>query len=240
MREIAAASDFDFVASEPAPKGKKSRARAAKPRAASAPRGPNWLRRLWVWRTPMFGGTAFLLLLSAIAVNAMFLQRGRHPAPLMGATLRLETQKPVIADVAPEALAPTPMSVAPVKPASAALEPAPQAAPPVVAPVVAPKPVVAAKLAAPAKPAAASAKKTGDAIGALLASEQPTAPARSKVAAAQKALQKLGAHLDANGQFNGATKKAVEKFQRDNGLPVTGALTPKLEHFMALQAGLEQ
>ena len=118
MREIAAASDFDFVASEPAPVKRKPRARAAQP-AARAIRAPLWVSRLWAWRTPLFGGLAFVTLLTAIAVNAMFLQHGKHPAPLMGSVLRIEAPTPpapAVARAAPapsamhEALAPMPLA----------------------------------------------------------------------------------------------------------------------------------
>jgi peptidoglycan hydrolase-like protein with peptidoglycan-binding domain len=36
------------------------------------------------------------------------------------------------------------------------------------------------------------------------------------------------------------TKKALEGFQRDNGLPVTGELTAKTRHLLAARSGLPQ
>lgn len=237
MREIAAASDFDFVASEPAPAARRGRVGAGARSRARSVGAPQWLKRLWTWRTPLFGGLAFVVLLASIAVNAMFLQHGRHPAPLMGSVLRIETPKvepasapaPVakaqpaaVSSALDEALAPMPMvKPAPAKAAVAKPLPTPAAAP--------------ASRPAPAAPAA----KPADAIGALMDKAAPAVPA-AKVAAAQKALNKLGAHVPANGRYDDATRKAVEKFQRDNGLPVTGELTPKLRHFLALQAGLPE
>jgi hypothetical protein len=229
LREIAAASDFDFVASEPAPAARKTRARAAKPRG-KALRAPLWLSRLWTWRTPLFGGFSFVVLLAAIGVNAMFLQRGRHPAPLMGSVLRIEPPRaePSAAQASrSDAIRSDALAPEAAKAAASTFEPIPLAMP---APAKAP----AAKLLA--SPAAAPASRSGDAIGALIDKSAPPVPAK-KVAAAQKALNKLGAHVPANGQYNDATRKAVEKFQRDNGLPVTGELTPKLRHYLALQAG---
>ncbi|MBB4197630.1 hypothetical protein CCR94_13145 [Rhodoblastus sphagnicola] len=249
MREIAAASDFDFVASEPAPAPRKSRAPGARARDKSA-RTPQFLTRLWSWRTPLFGGLAFVLLLAAIAVNAMFLQHGRHPAPLMGSVLRIETPKvePAPAPVAKaeakaapsaldEALAPMPLAkvAAPAKIVAPGKIPTPAK---IAAPAKTPAPVKAVK-ALPAPPSAAPVKaaaKPSDAIGALMVNAAPAVPAKN-IADAQKALNKLGAHVPANGKIDAATRKAVEKFQRDNGLPVTGELTPKLRHFLALQAG---
>ena len=112
MREIAAASDFDFVASEPAPaRPARASGRSRGKKTASA---PQLLSRLWTWRTPLFGGFAFVLLLAAIGVNAMFLQHGRHPAPLMGSVLRIETPK---AEPAPAPVAKAESSAAPATPA---------------------------------------------------------------------------------------------------------------------------
>lgn len=229
MREIAAASDFDFVASEPAPVKRKPRARAAKP-AAGAVRAPLWLSRLWAWRTPLFGGAAFVMLLTAIAVNAMFLQHGKHPAPLMGSILRIEAPKAPVARAAPapalsamhEALAPMPLAA----PASAED----------VRVKNLPAPLPTAHAQKPAEHAARPAQ-AADPIGALMDRSNTAVPAK-KVAAAQKALNKLGLHVQANGRFDAATRKALEKFQRDSGLPVTGELTPKLRRYLALQAGL--
>ena len=228
MREIAAASDFDFVASEPAP-ARQARApgRSRGKKAASA---PQWLSRLWTWRTPLFGGVAFVLLLAAIGVNAMFLQHGRHPAPLMGSVLRIEPPK---AEPAPRVA----VARAEAKPAPSAIEealsaPLARQAAPFKAAKTLPAPAPAP--AAASKPAAKS-----DAIGALMDKAAPAVPAKS-VASAQKALNKLGAHVPASGKFDDATRKAVEKFQRGNGLPVTGELTPKLRRFLALQAGLPE
>ena len=227
MREIAAASDFDFVASEPAPVKRKPRARAAQP-AARAIRAPLWVSRLWAWRTPLFGGLAFVTLLTAIAVNAMFLQHGKHPAPLMGSVLRIEAPTPPAPAVARAAPAPSAMHEDARADAAAPRRCGrgrPRAA--------APLPTARAK---PAEHAARPAQ-AADPIGALMDRSNPAVPAKT-VAAAQKALNKLGLHVPANGHFDAATRKAVEKFQRDNGLPVTGELTPKLRRYLALQAGL--
>lgn len=101
MREIAAASDFDFVALEP-PRAKKGKALQ---RAAVAPQKPSRLARLWRFRAPVFGGLAMTGLLGGILFNAMYLQHGRHPAPLLGgATLR----------IAPPAPPPRPAGISPL------------------------------------------------------------------------------------------------------------------------------
>jgi hypothetical protein len=93
LREIAAASDFDFVAAEP------RRARSAAPKRGKGKKKPGGgvLSRLAALRrfgTPFLAVVALIGLLAAVAVNAMYLQHGRHPAPLFGATFKIETPKP--------------------------------------------------------------------------------------------------------------------------------------------------
>ena len=93
MREIAAASDFDFVAAEP------RRAKSAAPKRGKGKKKPvraalSWLAALRRFGTPFLAVVALIGLLTAVAVNAMYLQHGRHPAPLFGATFKIETPKP--------------------------------------------------------------------------------------------------------------------------------------------------
>ncbi|MGP0104628.1 hypothetical protein [Rhodoblastus sp.] len=98
MREIAAASDFDFVALEPRRPEKGAARKGAKPKterskkAASAP--TSRFAALWRYRTPTLGALALSGLLGAVAVNALFLQRGQHPAPLFGATFKIAPPAP--------------------------------------------------------------------------------------------------------------------------------------------------
>jgi hypothetical protein len=232
LREIAAASDFDFIAAEPR-RPAKSAARQAGPAARARGRktpdakAPAWLQKLWTWRTPIFGGLGFVALLCAIAVNAMFLQHGRHPAPLLGSTIRIEPPKP---QAAKSELA---------KPALRAAVQAALLEKPINPPV--PAAPVAAE-AAPAESAAvpAPAPKSRDVIGALIGDETLAAPAlpAKKIMAAQRALQKLGAPVKPDGEYGAATRKAVEAFQRDNHLPPTGELTPKLRQLLSLRSGV--
>lgn len=55
----------------------------------------------------------------------------------------------------------------------------------------------------------------------------------------QRALLKLGYVVRANGIWNKATKDALAKFQKDNGLTIHKAVTSKLISLLAMRAGLE-
>jgi hypothetical protein len=238
LREIAAASDFDFVAVEP-----RRPARSALPRGKSkkaSPSTPAWLAAAWRYRTPVIGVSALVLMLGAIVVNAMFMQKQKHPAPLFGATFQIEPPRQA-AQPAPrpgtieallsEKISPSPL--APVGPAPAgALTP-----PPVAATVAAPAPAAAPT----ARAEAAPAKKNHDAIGALIsaapAAAPPVAPSRT-VMSAQRALQKLGMVVNPDGRLDATTRKALEIFQHDNHLPANGELTAKTRMMLSALSGV--
>jgi hypothetical protein len=59
-----------------------------------------------------------------------------------------------------------------------------------------------------------------------------------KIAAAQRALVKLGFVLEADGLAGAATRKAIERYERDRGLPARGALSPDLVRRLASEAGI--
>lgn len=236
MREIAAASDFDFVALEPprAEKGAaRKRAKGPKKDAAASSR----LGALWRYRTPAFGMILLAGLLGAVVINAMFLQHGRHPAPLFGSTLKIEPPKPPPRPASIDALLNEriPGLLQPVDPSQEAALAAPVVEEP---PAGAPSSGASSQRAA--TPQAAPAKKTRDPIGALIADNGVVSPPTSgkNVLAAQRALQKLGAAVKPDGEFGAATRAAVENFQRENHLPVTGELNAKTRHLLAARSGL--
>jgi hypothetical protein len=259
LREIAAASDFDFIAAEPRP---ARAAKRGKPR--KKPGGGFFARMAKIGRygTPFFAVTALVGLLAAIAVNAMFMQHDRHPAPLFGSTVKIEPPRPaprpqlgaLLADKLPSRTA------GPVSASAGALSAPPvvrdlddeqAGSPPIAAPPSAgPKKshdaigaLISGKSAAPAPAAkvAAAAPKAQAAAPKLAAPAPKTAaePAPSKsLLSAQRALHKLGAPVAADGHNGAATRKALETFQRDNHLPVTGELTAQTRKALAARSGL--
>jgi peptidoglycan hydrolase-like protein with peptidoglycan-binding domain len=55
---------------------------------------------------------------------------------------------------------------------------------------------------------------------------------------AQRALLKLGYVVRADGMLSSATRQALEKFERDIGLPAKGQITPKLLRQLAARSSL--
>jgi hypothetical protein len=112
--------------------------------------------------------------------------------------------------------------------------PLPPARPPEVAIPAAPAPTPVASPAT--KPA------SRDPIGDLIRGVDPASVAKdasAKVAAAQRALTKLGyGTLKSDGAIGPGTRQAIEKFERDRRLPVTGDLNSRTTRELSAQAGM--
>lgn len=202
-----------------------------------------------------------------IAYNALMLQKTRHPAPLFGRTVTSmqipappPLPRPVAsaqASIAPLVQAPEPLAPAVPIPASAAAAPSPAAGPHpphsaiaelihnggVVKPPVPPARATMAG-SAPATAAPAAADPIADMI--RLAGPVPVPPASVPATSnsanltlpAQRALVKLGYVVKADGMTSPAFRQAIESFERDRHLPVTGELGPRTLHELAAQSGL--
>ena len=130
----------------------------------------------------------------AIMVNALFLQSGPHPAPLFKAPL------------APGEATNTVVAVPRARPEAAPAK--------VETPAGAPKTASAA--APPPPPPATAGAAHNDAIADLLA------PSR-RVLALQRALSQYGyGQIKPTGIVDAETRAAIEKFERERKLPVTG------------------
>lgn len=153
-----------------------------------------------------------------ILVNALMMQKGRHPAPLFGKSIALGQNA-----AAPRAAAPTP---------------APKvAAGPAAAPAETPR---AASNAAP-KADDASAK-TDDAIGRLLqggSAASADRPNTKTVLGVQHALTKLGFSVKQTGTFGPQTRKAIERFEKDHHLAVKGEMSRRVVKLLAAESHIK-
>jgi hypothetical protein len=216
-----ARSDHDFVLNDAKPRRRKGRppSRAAL-LVRSAFRNPG--------RTVVGASSAAFAV--AIAINAMVMQGGPHPAPFF--------RPPV------EVLRPAAAPVPPTRPADliareiAAADPAP-------APAGAGTPASPQKPAAP-RPAAPAAPvipvpTPRDPIADVLKGA-PAAPETSRTALfAQRALAKLNyGPIKPDGLLGPGTRAAIERFERDHKLPVTGELAPRTLKELAAASGLPQ
>jgi hypothetical protein len=148
-------------------------------------------------------GAALFAALVGIGVNALLLQRERHPAPLFGyAAPKLPSAPPAPAPPPPQKPASTEDN-APPAPSSATLP--------------------------PARPAegAGSSSSASDPIAELLAGE-PHGDATRLTQAAQTALAKLGYPVKPDGKEGSATEQALREFERAHGLPPGTEITERL------------
>jgi hypothetical protein len=151
--------------------------------------------------------TAALAAVIAIVTNAMFLQAGRHPSPMFSTAAVSQTP----------AAAPSSAPLPRVRPAEA--EARVEAAP--VKPVASP--------AAPRPPAAVPAKN--DPVGDLIVSTR-------RVAAVQRALTEYGyGQIKPTGVVGTDTQAAIQKFERDRKMPVTGQLSDRLIRDLTVLTG---
>jgi hypothetical protein len=264
LPEALARADYDFTVSEDAPSRRRTpRARGQgriEPTVSRVPQmrdaagsqdAPIFVRALRpLIRRPL--RTLFTLACGAIVVsffsNLLFMQEGPHPAPLFvkQEAKPAETSQPRRADAgAPPAAAPA-IASAPAQPAVEARAPLP---PP--AARSAPPSIVTAAPVKPAEPPKPAAKQPDfDPIAQFLrngvvsaptttasTSAPPAADAR-RVTAAQRALAKLGHKLDADGLMGPGTRAAIQKFERDNKLPVTGELNPRTLKTLSARASI--
>jgi Putative peptidoglycan binding domain len=155
---------------------------------------------------------ALSIALIGIGVNALLLQRERHPAPLFGS---LPPKPPAAAPAPAPAPAPPPKSVGiesnvPPAQSAAALPPA--------------RPPAAAEASPPAS----------DPIADLLAGEAHSD--ERLILAAQTALAKLGYAVKPDGKEGAATQQALREFEHAHGLTPATEITERVVKQLTLAA----
>jgi len=149
-----------------------------------------------------------------IIVNAVFLQSGSHPAPFFANPTALP---PAAADSRPTST----VTLVPKLPETRITDKPAEAAPP--------RPPQALRT-PPAPP-----PRRNDPIGDLIGS--PTASS-ARIAAVQRALSDFGyGQLRASGSLDEPTKAAIEKFESEHKLPITGRLSDRLLNELAALTG---
>lgn len=183
--------------------------------------------------------TLALAAVLAIAINAMFLQAGRHPSPLFGTAVSLP--KPAAAAPAAQQAAapaaPAPVVAAPASVPAASPMPRPRPSEAEIRPgdplgnlVRATSGPIAPSVARPPAPVPAAAPAR-DPLANLIGSAQ-------KVAAVQRALTDYGyGQLKATGSVGPETQAAIQKFERERKLPVTGQMSERLVRELGLATG---
>ncbi|HEU0083562.1 MAG TPA: peptidoglycan-binding domain-containing protein [Bradyrhizobium sp.] len=168
----------------------------------------------------MVAGAVALAAVGAIVANAVFMQAGRHPAPMFGAAVNgpvtvsvpplLPRPRPAEAALKPSGLKPPEMRSTELKSADLTAAPA--------KPAAAAQP--AANVARP--PAAVQVTSRNDPLAELIVASR-------RVAAVQRALTEYGyGQLKPTGTVGSDTSAAIQKFERERRLPVTGQISDRL------------
>lgn len=166
--------------------------------------------------------TVALAAMTAIVVNAMFLQAGHHPSPMFGA---MPVETTMAAPAQPQPL-PRP------RPVESEAQPAN---------VIDPKPMVAIPAAKPAPAAAATPAPAGRPPAPVPAHKDPLGDlinANHRVISVQRVLTDYGyGQLKANGTIGADTKAAIRKFEADRRHAQTGQISDWLLAEMAKLTG---
>ena len=178
----------------------------------------------------MVAGAVAFAAVTAIIANALFLQAGHHPSPMFGTVVTMPAAELPAVSPLPR---PRPVEVMtrPAETSPLELKPAePKAAEP-----KASDPLANLVKATSAPPAAASNNVPRP--PAPIPAAGPTVGSR-RVAAVQRVLTEYGyGQLKPTGTVGADTQAAIQKFERDRKIPVTGQITDRLVHELAAMIG---
>ena len=192
----------------------------------------------------------------AVVTNAVFLQAGPHPAPMFGATIvnftatqptpgLLPRPRPTEADTASsEASEPKTGEAKSVEPKNA--DAMANLVRTTTTPSPSPQPAVTAAIVEhsvrPATPSPSPQPSTTAALSSSNAMRPPASipplTGARRVAAVQRALTEYGyAQLKPTGTIGADTQAAIQRFERDRKLPVTGQISDRVVRELAAMIG---
>jgi hypothetical protein len=184
----------------------------------------------------MVAGALAFAAVGAIVANALLLQAGHHPAPMFGSVVAV----PAAVVPASPLPRPRPNEAALLKPADAV---------PAEAKPVESRPVEAKSVELKAAdPMANLVKATSTPPPASSAIVRPPAPipvaatvaitGSRRVAAVQRTLTEYGyGQLKPTGTIGADTQAAIQKFERERKIPVTGQMSDRLVHELSAMVG---
>lgn len=194
----------------------------------------------------------------AVVINALAFQTKRHPAPLFAAKETQQVSQPAARGERPAPAPSTPVTEqrsmqtaraatqgAPVPPArpsgiGALIEQTSRPPAPAVQPVAQASSATGEARPVPPQPVPAQpVPARRDQIAQLLQGVEIAPQSATRVAAAQRALTRLGyGNLAADGALGPGTAAALRQFEQDRNLPVTGELSPRTVRALAAEAGI--
>jgi hypothetical protein len=193
------------------------------------------LRLLLSHPKDMIAGAIAFAAVTAIVANALFLQAGRHPSPMFGSSIVVPLAGPTnTVNLLPK---PRPLEAATPAENRAADNRLLEGKP--ILPKAEPKaaePAVSAKsLATPANvtrpPAAVPTPVRSDPLGDMITTSR-------RVATVQRMLTEYGyGQLKPTGTVGSDTQAAIQKFERDRKIPVTGQMSERMVRELVAMTG---
>jgi Putative peptidoglycan binding domain len=236
-----ARSDLDFIVKAERPAGPR-RAQSLAALVLCRMMHPGLLRAVAL--------TGFAAFVAIVAINALVLQKARHPAPLLGAMgAPPSTGLPAAVKAVKVETVHTPMQAnAPASTAEAvplvALPAAPAPVPPLSTPPTQATGGIAA-LVPPPRPrpqtAVTASDRPRDPIARLLGANDSIGSGlepNKTVLMAQRALLKVGYVIRPDGMMGATTRQALEQFERDRRLPIKGELSVRVRRELSVMSGI--
>jgi hypothetical protein len=172
----------------------------------------------------MIGGAVALAAVCAIIVNALFMQAGRHPAPIFGTVVTLPALAAMPANPMPR---PRPVEADVSMPEA---KPADSKAADALTGLV--------KTSSTVQPASANIPRPPVTVPVSSRVESVAVAGPHRVAAVQRALTEYGyGQLKPTGVAGADTQTAIQKFEKARKLPVTGQVSDRLVRELAATIG---
>ena len=202
----------------------------------------------------MIAGLLAFAAVSAIITNALFLQAGRHPAPMFGSSVVIPgtalpganpLPRPRPAEAAAALLEPGPIEIRPAE--SRATESRPSESKPSESKVADPKSadpksadplanLVRATVAAPVAPP--NVLRPPAPVPMVSHGDAAQITGSRRVAAVQRLLTQYGyGQLKATGTIGSDTQAAIQKFEREHKMPPTGQMSDRLVRELIAMVG---
>lgn len=195
-------------------------------------------------------GLVAVAAIAAIVANALFLQTGRHPAPMFGTVINLPAPSSVPLPNPLPRPRPVGAATSPLEPRATEFRVEPK--PPEPKPAE-PKPAERGAEKAPERPVEATAstrasdpmtnlvKATTSTPPAALRPPAPIpaqSPAARRIAGVQRALSEYGyGNLKITGSMSAETQAAIQRFEREHKMQVTGQVSDRLLRELAAVIG---
>ncbi|WP_371737036.1 peptidoglycan-binding domain-containing protein [Bradyrhizobium sediminis] len=179
----------------------------------------------------MVAGALAFAAVSAIIANALFLQAGRHPSPMFGTVVAMPAPASPLPRPRPAEAAARPADAAPVEPRIEPRAAESRGADPMTNLVKATtaSPAAPSNVARPPAPIPASSRNE---------TIPNQTPAARRVAAVQRTLTEYGyGQLKPTGIAGSDTQAAIQKFERERRIPVTGQVSDRLVRELTAMIG---